>query len=209
MPPLKIAPSLLAADFGQLNTEIASIEPHAQWLHIDVMDGHFVPNLTIGAPVVRALKTKLLKDCHLMVANPAQLLNDFAAAGAGAITIHAEAVSDLPKLLAEIKALKILAGVSIKPATPIAAITDILDTVDLVLVMSVEPGFGGQEFLESALPKIRELRKLKPELDISVDGGINSETAALSREAGANILVAGSAIFGADDRVKAIEELRG
>ncbi|MBU1089333.1 ribulose-phosphate 3-epimerase [Patescibacteria group bacterium] len=210
MPPLlKIAPSILSADFGKLNEEIASIEKFSDWLHIDVMDNHFVSNLTIGAPVLRNLKTKLFRDAHLMVDNPENLLADFAKAGADAITIHAEIEGNIGEMLEKIRSLGCQAGISIKPETPVSAIEKFLSKVDLVLVMSVEPGFGGQEFLESALPKIRELRKKNPELDISVDGGVNAETAKLAREAGANILVAGNYIFKAESREGAIEKLRG
>lgn len=216
MPDLKIAPSILSADFGKLNEEIASVEPHCEWIHIDVMDNHFVPNLTIGAPVLAKLETKLFKDAHLMVSNPENLLEDFAKAGADAITIHAEIEGDLPAgrhgveaMLEKIRALGCKAGISIKPNTPVSAIEKYLKAgVDLVLVMSVEPGFGGQEFMESALPKIRELREKYPELDISIDGGINAETAALAREAGANVLVAGSYVFGAENRKTVIKSLR-
>ncbi len=209
MPPtLKIAPSILSADFGKLNEEIASVENFSDWIHIDVMDNHFVPNLTIGVPIVAKIETKLFKDIHLMVANPKNLLEDFAKAGSGAITIHAEIDEDINEVLEKIHELGCHAGISIKPATPISAIEKFLPKVDLVLVMAVEPGFGGQKFMESALPKIRELRTKNPELDISIDGGVNAETAKLAREAGANILVAGNYIFSAKNREGAIESLR-
>ncbi len=208
LPTVKIAPSILSANFGELNAEVASVENFCEWIHIDVMDGHFVPNLTIGAPVVKCLQTKLLKDCHLMVSNPENLLEDFAKAGADAITIHAEIDGDIGEMLEKIRSLGCRAGISIKPATPVSMIEKFLPKVDLVLVMSVEPGFGGQKFLESALPKIRELREKNPELDISVDGGVNAETAKLARKAGANILVAGNYIFKSENREKAIESLR-
>ncbi len=209
MPPtLKIAPSILSANFGKLNEEIASVENFAEWIHIDVMDNHFVPNLTIGAPVVVNLETKLFKDAHLMVSNPENLLEDFAKAGANAITIHAEIEGDVEVMLKKIKELDCKVGISIKPNTPVSTIENLLDKVDLVLVMSVEPGFGGQEFMESALLKIKELREKNPDLDISVDGGINAETAKLAKEAGANILVAGNYIFKADNREEAIASLK-
>ncbi|MFA5352293.1 MAG: ribulose-phosphate 3-epimerase [Candidatus Gracilibacteria bacterium] len=210
MPPaLKIAPSILSADFGKLNEEIASVESASEWLHIDVMDNHFVPNLTIGADVVKCLQTKLVKDCHLMVSNPESLLEDFAEAGADYLTFHIEACENPEEMIEKIKALGMKPGISIKPKTEVSAIEKYLDEIDLVLVMSVEPGFGGQKFMESALPKIQQLRKLKPELNISIDGGINAETAKLAREAGANILVAGNAIFKAENRLEAIREIRG
>ena len=209
MPPiLKIAPSILSADFGKLNEEIASVEPFSDWLHIDVMDNHFVPNLTIGATVLAKVKTKLFKDAHLMVSNPENLLEDFAEAGADAITIHAEIEGDIGVMLEKIKELGCQAGISINPNTPVAAIEKFLPKVDLVLVMSVEPGFGGQSFMESALLEIKELREKNPDLEIAVDGGINAETAKLAKTAGANILVAGNYIFKAEDREAAIESLR-
>jgi ribulose-phosphate 3-epimerase len=203
-----IAPSILSADFGKLNEEIASVEAFVEMLHVDVMDGHFVPNITIGAPVVKCIKTKLPLDCHLMIENPEKYVEDFAKAGAASITVHAEACKDLEAIVAKIKDLGVKAAVSINPETPVEKILPVLGDVDMVLVMSVNPGFGGQKFIESALPKIAEIRKLKPNLDIEVDGGINAETAKLCIKAGANILVAGSYIFGAEDRKKAVESLR-
>ncbi len=216
---IKIAPSILSADFGKLNEEIASVEPYVDLLHVDVMDGHFVPNITIGAPVVRSLKTQLPLDLHLMIEHPEKYLQDFvkAAAEAGctgknlSITVHQEACKNLPEVVRQIRSFGVKAAVSINPATPVSAIADVLDDVDMVLVMSVNPGFGGQKFIESALEKIAAFRKLKPNLDIEVDGGINAETAKRCVEAGANILVAGSYIFGPQspaDRKKAIESLR-
>lgn len=205
---IQIAPSILSADFGKLNEEIASVESQVELLHVDVMDGHFVPNITLGAPVVSSIRTKLPLDCHLMIEHPEKYVEDFVKAGAASITVHAEACEDLPAVIQQIKSLKVKAAVSINPETPIEKIEAVLDQVDMVLVMSVHPGFGGQKFIDSAIEKIAALRKLKPNLDIEVDGGINAETAQKCIEAGANILVAGSYIFHAKDRVKAIQSLR-
>ena len=208
MPELKIAPSILSADFGRLNEDIASIEPYVDLIHVDVMDGHFVPNLTFGAPIVAWIKSGLPLDVHLMIENPENFLEDFAKAGSAMITIHSEACSDLPAVIDKIHELGCKAGVSIKPKTLVFEIEPILDKLDLVLVMSVEPGFGGQSFMSEVVPKISRLRELKPDLDISVDGGINAETAQIVKEAGANILVAGSYIFKAEDRRVACESLK-
>lgn len=207
---LKIAPSILSADFGKLNEEIASIEPYSDLLHVDIMDGHFVPNITIGPPVVRCIKTKLPLDCHLMIENPELYIEEFVKAGAKSITVHQEACKHLHRVIQQIKSYKnVKAAVSINPATPLEMITEIIDELNMVLIMSVNPGFGGQQFIENALGKIAALRELSPTIDIQVDGGINAETAKMCVEAGANILVAGSYIFGAKDRKKAIESLRG
>ena len=205
---IKIAPSILSADFGKLNAEIASVEKYVDLLHVDVMDGHFVPNITIGPPVVKCIKTKLPLDCHLMIQNPELYIEDFVKAGAASITVHQEACTHLNRVIQLIKSFGVKAAVSINPATPIEMIEEVIDDVDMVLVMSVNPGFGGQKFIENAIGKIAALRELKPKLDIEVDGGINAETAKLCIEAGANILVAGSYIFGAKDRRKAIQSLR-
>ncbi len=205
---IQIAPSILSADFGDLNKEIATVEAYVDLLHVDVMDGHFVPNITIGAPVVKCIETKLPMDCHLMIENPEKYVEDFVKAGAASITVHAEACKDLPAVLKLIRSFGVKAAVSVNPESSTDLIKNVLDDVDMVLVMSVHPGFGGQKFIESALGKIAEIRKLKPDLDIEVDGGINAETAKMCVEAGANILVAGSYIFGAKDRKAAIESLR-
>lgn len=207
-----ITASFLSADLGNLQAEISSIEEHADWLQADVMDGHFVPNLSFGAPVVKAIRTKLPIDIHLMVTNPADRIDEFLSLGAKNITFHAEAI-DEPEaqraLMREIRQSGATAGIAIKPGTPVSAIAKIVPDCDRVLVMSVEPGFAGQEFLTSALEKIRQLRTAHPDLVIQVDGGINPETARLCREAGATDLVAASAIFGKQDRAKAIRDLRG
>jgi len=209
MPELKIAPSILSADFGRLNQEIASIEAYVDLLHVDVMDGHFVPNITICPPVVRCIKTRLPLDCHLMIDNPAMYIDDFVKAGAASITVHQEACVNLHRVIQQIKTAGVKAAASINPATPLVMIEDVLSDVDMVLIMSVNPGFGGQEFIEGVLDKIAELRQKMPDLDIQVDGGINSQTAQLVKKAGANILVSGSYIFEAEDRKGAIESLRG
>lgn len=206
---IQIAPSILSADFGNLNAEIASVELYSDWISVDVMDGHFVPNITIGAPVVRCLKTALPIECHLMIENPEKYIEDFAKAGAAMISVHFEAMQDRTEtVLKRIRELGCKASLAIKPATSVSEIEKYLSFMDAAVVMSVEPGFGGQEFMQNSLPKIKRLRELKPELDIIVDGGINAETAVLAREAGANILVAGSFVFGAKDRKAAIESLR-
>lgn len=203
-----IAPSILSADFGKLNEEVDSIEADADVLHVDVMDGHFVPNLTFGAPVLKCIDTLLPKHVHLMVTNPGDLVEDFVKAGADTIIFHVEAVEDVKGLLDKIKGYGVKAGVSIKPGTGVEVLADVIGEVDDVLVMSVEPGFGGQEFMPIALDKIKRLREMHSDLVISVDGGINAETAQLVREAGANILVAGSYVFKAENRKAAIESLR-
>lgn len=206
---VKIAPSILSADFGKLNEDIASVEPYSDWIHVDVMDGHFVPNITFGAPVMKWIKTKLPLDVHLMIENPSMYVEDFVKAGAASITVHQGVTPHLHRLIQQIKSLGVKAAVSLNPSTPVSTLVDVLDDLDMVLIMSVNPGFGGQEFIPQALEKIKELRAMKPDLDIEVDGGINAETAKQCIEAGANILVSGSYIFKAEDRVKAIESLRG
>lgn len=212
--PIKIAPSILSCDYSRLAEEIKEIETAgAQMLHIDIMDGHFVPNITIGAPVVKSLRkhTKLCFDVHLMIAEPLKFIGSFADAGADIITVHTECFGgacSADTAVNQIKARGIKAALSIKPDTPAKAVFPFLDCIDMVLVMAVEPGFAGQKFTESVLPKIAEIHRGKPEIDIQVDGGINAGTAKLCREAGANVLVAGSYIFGARDRRTAIDSLR-
>ncbi len=206
---IKVAPSILSADFGRLNEEIASVEDHADVIHVDVMDGHFVPNITIGPLVVKCVKSKLPLDVHLMIEEPRSFVDDFAKAGAHRLVIHSEAVEDLRGALEYIRAIGTEVGVSIKPKTSVSEIKSVLDLLDEVLVMTVEPGFGGQSFMADMVPKISELRGLGFKGDIAVDGGINAETGKICRDAGANMLAAGSYIFKAEDRVKAIENLRG
>lgn len=205
---IKIAPSILAADFGKLNEEILGVENFADFIHVDVMDGHFVPNISIGAPVVKCIKSKLPLYTHLMIENPEKYVEDFVKAGSARIIVHVEAAKNLKSLIEKIKSLGVSAGVSIKPATSVEAIKDVLDIVDDVLVMTVEPGFGGQEFMPDMLPKIKALRAMGYKGDISVDGGINDKTGKMCAEAGANILITGSYIFKAEDRKTAIESLR-
>lgn len=206
---IKIAPSILSADFGRLNEDISTVEAFSDWLHVDVMDGHFVPNITIGPVVVKAIKSKLPLDCHLMIENPERYIEAFVKAGASSITVHEEVAPHLHRLIQQIKGAGVRAGVSVNPATPVEAIKEVLNDVDLVLVMSVNPGFGGQDFIPSVIEKIKWLRAKRADLDIEVDGGINAETSRLCIEAGANVLVSGSYIFKAEDREAAIKSLRG
>ena len=205
---IKIAPSILSADFGNLNKDVKSVEKDADLIHVDVMDGHFVPNISIGALVVSKIKSKKPLDVHLIIENPEKYVEFFAKAGAAIITVHAEATKDLKGLLKKIRSFGVKAGVSIKPKTPLSKIQKVLDLVDMVLVMTVEPGFGGQKFMEKMMVKVKALRAKKPKLDIEVDGGINEETAKIAVKAGANILVAGSYVFGAKNKKKAIESLK-
>ena len=208
-----IAPSLLAADFSCLGKEVKEVEgAGADWIHVDVMDGHFVPNITMGPMVVSALKkkTKMPMDCHLMVTRPEDWIEAFARAGADMITIHQETCVHLQRQLSKIRSLGCKAGVSINPATPISTLEEVLDEVDLVLVMSVNPGFGGQKFLNSSLTKIQKLAALRAHRNfiIQVDGGVVPENAGLLWEAGADCLVAGSAIFSQKNRKSVIRKLR-
>lgn len=213
---IKVAPSILSADFGRLNEEIKSVESYCDIIHVDVMDGHFVPNITIGAPVVEHIKTHLPLDVHLMIENPENYVEDFAKAldkighlADSTITVHVEACKNLREVLLKIIELGAKPGVSIKPKTPVSAIADDLDLIQYVLVMTVEPGFGGQAFMSDMIPKIREIRSLGFSGDIGVDGGINAETSVVCIAAGANVMGAGSYIFKAKDRKVAIEGLRG
>lgn len=199
-----IAPSILSADFSDLKNEIRKVEEAgADWIHVDVMDGRFVPNITVGVPVVKCLRqiTKLPLDVHLMIVEPDKLIKDFASSGANIITVHAEACTHLERTLTYIKELGCKTGVSFNPHTSIDCLRYVLGVVDLVLIMTVNPGFGGQEFISSVVPKISQVKKLFDENKLSdkyieVDGGINLKTAPTVRSAGANVLVAGNAIYG-------------
>ena len=199
---IKIAPSILSADFGRLGQQIAEAESGgADYIHVDIMDGHFVPNLTFGPLVVRAIRpwTKLPLDVHMMIASPEQFIAEFVEAGADIITVHAEACAHLHRVVHQIKESGAKAGVAINPATPLSAIEEVLPDLDQVLVMTVNPGFGGQAFIGSVVDKIKRMRAILDErglsVDLEVDGGISTKTARTAAEAGARVLVAGSAVY--------------
>lgn len=214
---IKVAPSILSADFARLGEEIKAVEAAgADLIHVDVMDGHFVPNITIGPLIVDAARrsTDLPLDVHLMITNPELYIAEFVKAGANTITVHVEAALHLNRLVQTIREHRgVKAGVSLNPATPLSSLDCILPDLDMVLIMSVNPGFGGQSFIPSALDKIRKLRKrideLKLNVEIEVDGGVKGENAAQIADAGADILVAGSAVFGSKDYRAAIRAIRG
>ena len=206
---VKIAPSVLSADFARLGEQVAeATEAGADYIHVDVMDGQFVPPITIGAPVVAAIRkrTNLPLDVHLMIESPERQISQFAEAGADIITVHIEACPDVQKLVSQIKALGIKAGVSLNPKTPLSALSDVLSALDLVLVMTVNPGYAGQPFIESTLDKIADLRteldKKGLTAELEVDGGINAKTAPKVVKAGARVLVAGAAVFGSGRTVR-------
>ena len=207
---IKIAPSILSADRTKLNEEVKEIEPCSDLIHVDVMDGKFVPPVTFKASEIKSVKSKLPKDVHLMVQHPIKdgFIGSCSDAGASIITIHEECRDNIDEAFKLIKSRGIKAGISINPPTHLDKINPYIDKVDMVLIMSVNPGYAGQKFMPDVLPKIKELRKLKPNLDIGIDGGINKETVKQAVKAGANVIVAGSSIFGQKDRKKAIEELR-
>ena len=210
---IQISPSILSADFANLEAAARSVSG-ADWLHVDVMDNHFVPNLTLGLPVVESLLkvTDIPMDCHLMIDDPDRWAIGYAEAGAYNVTVHAEAAADPVMIARDLRAAGALAGLAIKPGTPLEPYLELLRSYDTLLVMTVEPGFGGQEFIADVLPKVREARRRVESghltLAIEVDGGINTDTILAAAEAGADVFVAGSAVFHADDPDRAVRELR-
>ena len=211
---VQISPSILSADFTDLAGEVARIAPAADWVHVDVMDNHFVPNLTLGLPVVERLAqvSELPLDCHLMIADVDRWAVGYAEAGARSVTFHVEASGAPVRLARELRAAGARAGLALKPATPVEPYADLLPELDMLLLMTVEPGFGGQTFLDLVLPKIRRARELVKDRDLDlwlqVDGGVAADTVERCADAGADVFVAGSAVYGADDPAAAVEGLR-
>ena len=213
MSAVQISPSILSADFANLESELRRIA-NADWVHVDVMDGHFVPNLTIGLPVVEALAkvSPIPLDCHLMIEDPDRWASKYVEAGASSVTYHIEAARDPRRLARELRSAGARAGMAIKPKTPFAPYEELLPGLDMVLVMTVEPGFGGQEFMADQMPKVAQVREAVRrhggEIWVQVDGGVSAETIEQCAEAGADVFVAGSAVYGAEDAAAAIDELR-
>lgn len=212
---IKISPSILSSDYGNLSSELKRMEAcGADMLHIDVMDGHFVPNITLGAPIVKCIRksSTLPFDVHLMISDPYKYIPDFVNAGSDIITFHAEADSDIEKTIDLILASGKKAGLSVKPKTPVEAVYPYLDKLSMVLVMTVEPGFGGQSFMEDMMPKVSAVRseidRRGLDVDIQVDGGINKDTISITAKAGANVFVSGNAIFSSDDAEKTIADFK-
>jgi len=204
---VEIAPSMLGANFGEMKRDAELVAPHSAYLHMDVMDGHFVPNITMGPDLVKSLRGIGKLDVHLMVTDPSNFINDFSDAGADIISVHVEA-NNPQKAIELIKKQNIKAGIALNPSTPASAIEPFVDSIDMILVMSVEPGYCGQSFNENTIQRVKKYRKKYPEKIIEVDGGVGPGNAAILAEAGANLLVAGSAIFGSPDPIEVILDMK-